>query len=248
MIKAVIEFIKAMRFAFPSCAKKAAADKLNSCGALPTPDDIVLGGSWKTSHWGPNGGRGFHQSYTNLKSGKSNEKFFPGSDSNYTCQELQSKIANGIGNSMIDKATEELKQSGPARTAKWLAGAGSAAAVASALTGCESGGPTDREQEFYDAFDAAQLEGDMDPVATLERAMRQAQRNQQNGSCGCGCNYSLVEAGAGVNYGDSCKPPNKFKPPGYTYPGYMELRKNCGGNDPSTTSSRSLDILLDSLE
>lgn len=127
-------------------------------------------------------------------------------------------------------------------------GAGALAAVG-ALTGCSSKPAQDPDlvQELYDVFDAAQLEGEMDPVETLMRALRQAERDQKRkDKKNCeNCKFEIVESGYGTRHSTTCGgPPADFScsscpGPGFCRPGYMELRKTCG-NNPSTVVDRWL--------
>jgi hypothetical protein len=243
-MKALINFLKSLANAIPNQCAKNAANNVEKCGSVPKAGDIsniirdvnVSDRNITTVF------------YTKGTGGSSNTARLGNYDSSAARNCPDSVFADMAADLEYDKALARESQKLFSQSIKdWAKAAGAVAAgyAASLLAGCNPGG---REQELYDAFDAAQLEGDIDPVESMQRAMRQAQRNQQNGRGGCGCTYSVVEAGAGVNYGNSCEPPDKFRPPGYSYPGYMELRKNCPGqNNPSTTSSLNFEIFLDTL-
>jgi hypothetical protein len=242
-MKALINFLKSLANAIPSQCAKNAAKNVEKCGSVPKASDI--NGIIRDINVAE---RNVTTIFYTKGSGGASKLGYYDSSAARDCPD--SVFADMAADLEYDKAIARESQKLLNQSIKdWAKAAGAAATAyaASLLQGCSPGG---KEQEYYDIFDSspANIEGGLDPTELFQRAMRQAQRNQQNGRGGCGCTYSVVEAGAGVNYGNSCEPPDKFDPPGYSYPGYMELRKNCGGNNPSTTSSLSFDMILDALE
>lgn len=228
-IKGILDFLKSLSNAIPSQCVKNAAKNLEECGSIPKSKDIPIfrqpigsGSSrFDFTEISYNNSEGRSQKLGNFS--QSSAQNCPDSVFAKMAAEQQEMFA-------IRKEASKLLNASIKDWAK-AAGAVATAYAASQLAGCAPGG---KEQESYDVFDAspANLEGDVDPVESIQRAIRQAQRNQQNGRGGCDdCTHSLVEVGGGgggnTNYGNSCEPPDKFKPPTYNYPGYMELRKKC---------------------
>lgn len=225
-LRAILDFLTSLANAIPSQCAKNAANNLEKCGSIPKSSNIPI----FRQPIGSGSGRFDYVEIT-----------YPGRGGRQHLGDFDKSVANNCPDSVFAKMAKE-QQEGFAiqeeanklvsqsikdwiKAAGYGAGAAAAGFAASQLAGCSPGG---KEQELYDAFDAAQLEGEMDPVEAMQRAIRQAQRNQQNGRGGCGdCTYSVVEAGYNSNYGDSCEPPDKFKPDDFSYPGYMELRKKC---------------------
>lgn len=224
-MKSVINFIKSLLNAIPAQCAKNAANNVEKCGSVPKASDIRI----FRQPIGTGGSRYDFTEITYNTPGSYGVKDLGNFDQKQAASCPDSVFANMAEEQAFNRAfAKESNKLFWQSVKDWAKVAGTFAAgyAASQLVGCAPGG---KEQELYDVFDTAQLEGEMDPVEALQRAIRQAQRNQQNGRGGCDdCTYSVVEAGANVNYGDSCEPPDKFKPFKYSYPGYMELRKKCG--------------------